>query len=170
MFKYSDSPNEMVRIYHAPDSKKFNANFRPVYGGLQIFEDSNTVGAAPNYGNAAFYFSAETKKYMTLTGSDSLNLDASFADVAVFDNLYPLISKMSRDSFGNVQAVAEGRLGDASTLSYSNYIEVQLHSKTRWSNMEGVVFQSREKVDEHLRNKAILSFLKKNAIATSYKK
>jgi insecticidal toxin complex protein TccC len=169
MFQYKSSSNSLVKNRHSPSSKGFNSNLRPVYGALQVLDDRVTVGGAPNYGAAAFYFSDASKSYMTMTGSDSLNMDASIDDLAVFENVYPLISSMSHDTFEVVRAVVEGRIEDVAVPSYANYIEVQVHSKSRWSDFREVVFESEGAVSAHPKNKKIFGFLNKNSLAVRYK-
>jgi insecticidal toxin complex protein TccC len=169
MFQYGSSNNSIVKNHHSPSSRGFNPNLRPVYGALQVLDDRVTVGGAPNYGAAAFHFSDASKKYMTMSGSDSLNMDASIDDLAVFENVYPLISSMSRDTFEVVRAVVEGRVDDVSVPSYANYIEVQAHSKSRWSDFREVVFESEGAISTHPKNKKIFSFLNKNSLAIRYK-
>jgi hypothetical protein len=169
MFQYKNSSNLLVKSHHSPSSRGFNSNLRPVYGALQVLNDSVTVGGAPNYGAAAFYFSDASKSYMTMTGSDSLNMNASIDDLALFENVYPLISSMSRDTFEVVRAVVEGRVEDVSVPSYANYIEVQAHSRSRWSDFNEVVFESEGAIRAHPKNKKISGFLNKNSLAVRYK-
>lgn len=169
MFIYSGSLDPVVAAGYSPSSREFNSNFRPVYGALQLLDDKETVGGAPNYGTASFYFSDDSKKYMTMTGADSLNMSASFEGLAVFENVYPLIPAMSKDTFLLVQTIVEGRLDEVSVPSFSNYVEVQAHSKSRWSDFGEVMFQSRRELDVHPKNKKIMSFLNKNKMVVGFK-
>ncbi|WP_226299931.1 RHS repeat domain-containing protein [Pseudomonas sp. MM213] len=169
MFLYQSSPVSVVEAGHSSNSQGFNSNFRPVYGALQVLDDKETVGGAPNYGAASFYFSDDSKKYMTMTGSDSLNMEASFDDLAVFENVYPLIPRMSDDTFLVALAVVEGRQEEVSVSGFSNYVEVQAHSRTRWSDFSEVIFHSKGELDVHPKNKKIMNFLNKNKMVVDYK-
>ncbi|WP_223543095.1 hypothetical protein [Pseudomonas sp. GL-B-12] len=71
-------------------------------------EDEDKVGGAPKYGDSAFYFSDDAKKYMTMTGGDSLDSESTIEDLAVFGNVYPLISGMSQRLFSRFQVIVEG--------------------------------------------------------------
>jgi len=106
---------------------------------------------------------------MTMTGADSLNMEASFDDLAVFENVYPLIPRMSDDTFLVALAVVEGRQEEVSVPNFSNYVEVQAHSRTRWSDFSEVIFQSKGELDVHPKNKKIMSFLNKNKMVVNYK-
>ncbi|WP_339500665.1 RHS repeat-associated core domain-containing protein [Pseudomonas silesiensis] len=145
MFEYESSSSSNVRSYNLPATQGFNSRIRPLYGLLEVFGDEKSEGVVDLYGGATLYFSDEKKKYMTLHAGDSNQNNALNKDLAVFENVYPLISKMDEEYFSNVHAFIEGRSNDINLHFYSDYVEFQLHSGLMFSEIDEVVFEGASK-------------------------
>ncbi len=110
---------------------------RPSYGAVQLHEKSSLTGAAPIYGNSAFYMNSEKiKDRLTYTAYDSLQMSAYTLDGGIFEqtgttgNLYPLVAHATPEQLPYYKGIVQGApLKEA----VANYVEWQAHGELKFA-------------------------------------
>jgi insecticidal toxin complex protein TccC len=168
MFEYAHSEFSLTREAAEGGLTKGKRYSRPVYGALELINDPVTVGGAPNYGQAAFYVPEVSRQYMTMTAVDSLEQDLTIDDLAIKDNLYPLITGMRHGSWEIVESVVSGKPGVRVTEA-STYIEWQSHAPLYWRKMEGVKFQDMAALSHITKAPEALRFFERHSLGATVK-
>ncbi|SEQ39976.1 Protein of unknown function [Pseudomonas sp. NFACC02] len=168
MFEYAHSEFSLTRKAADGGLNKGKRYSRPVYGALELINDPVTVGGAPNYGRAAFYIPEVSRQYMTMTAVDSLERDLTIGDLAIRDNVYPLITGMRPGSWEILHGVVSGKPGVRVTET-STYIEWQSHAPLYWGKMEELKFQDVAAISHVTEAPAAIRFLKRHALAATVK-
>jgi insecticidal toxin complex protein TccC len=175
LFQYANSPLDVVKKYAlrstaVGQNADFDANSRPVYAALAPHEDSpdERPGAAPAYGNTAFYLKPRVKLYSTVTARDSFFLSTfrpfeAPSSVGVFStsreaaNVYPVIARADRSQ---LDQMAEG-IGGASIPRLKWYPEVQIHGQVLFHRdvqsfaAHGVLADEQKPLDNFIDSKRI---------------
>lgn len=164
VFDYEHSASKVVRKYGDRQHKRFNPKLRPLYGSLQVVNDS-AAGGAKSYGDAAFVLRPEARQNMTLLGMDSFDLQASPNNLGTFDNPFPVFFEMERDMW---TALTQGGDENANLAIKRpvNYIEWQSHAPVGWDDMAELVVSDSRRLDRLLRQDESRQFFAVHRIKT----